>query len=150
MTKDVLVTVKGLQSMEDGNPPEEVEMVSKGEYYYKNGHHYIFYDEVVEGFTECNRNSIKISENSVEVKKKGLTNVQMIFEEQKKNITYYTTPFGNLQMGIAATKIDVKEQEKSLDVCIDYALEINAEHAADCQIAVSVREKDSGEFFLNM
>ena len=42
MTKDVLVTVKGLQSMEDGSPPEEVEMVARGEYYYKNGHHYIF------------------------------------------------------------------------------------------------------------
>lgn len=26
MTKDVLVTVKGLQSMEDGSPPEEVEL----------------------------------------------------------------------------------------------------------------------------
>ena len=69
MTKDVLVTVKGLQSMEDGSPPEEVEMVAKGEYYYKNGHHYIFYNETIEGFTEQNRNSIKISENSVEVKK---------------------------------------------------------------------------------
>lgn len=63
MTKDVLVTVKGLQSMEDGSPPEEVEMVAKGEYYYKNGHHYIFYNETIEGFTEQNRNSIKISEN---------------------------------------------------------------------------------------
>ena len=31
MTKDVLVTVKGLQSMEDGSPPEEVEMVARGE-----------------------------------------------------------------------------------------------------------------------
>ena len=149
MTKDVLVTVKGLQSMEDGSPPEEVEMVAKGEYY-KNGHHYIFYNETIEGFTEQNRNSIKISENSVEVKKKGLTNMQMIFEEQKKNISYYATPFGNLQMGIAATNIDIKEQEKSLELCIDYALEINGEHAADCQIAVSVKEKGSGEFSLNM
>ena len=42
MTKDVLVTVKGLQSMEDGSPPEEVEMVARGEYYYKNGHHIFF------------------------------------------------------------------------------------------------------------
>ena len=147
MTKDVLVTVKGLQSIEAGEP-EEVEMVSRGDYYYKNGHHYIFFDEVVEGFTESTRNSIKVSDNSVEVKKKGLTNVQMIFEENKKNLTYYATPFGNLQMGIAATKIDVKEQEKSLDISIDYALEINAQHAADCRICVNVRQKDAGEFSL--
>mgnify|MGYP002237921444 FL=1 len=74
--------------------------------------------------------------------------MQMIFEENKKNLTYYATPFGNLQMGIAATKIDVKEQEKSLDISIDYALEINAEHAADCRICVNVRQKDAGEFSL--
>ena len=43
MTKDVLVTVKGLQSIEAGEP-EEVEMISRGDYYYKNGHHYIFFD----------------------------------------------------------------------------------------------------------
>ena len=70
MTKDVLVTVKGLQSIDAGEP-EEVELVSKGDYYYKNGHHYIFFDEAVEGFTESTRNSIKVSENSVEVKRKG-------------------------------------------------------------------------------
>ena len=141
MTKDVLVTVKGLQSIDAGEP-EEVELVSKGDYYYKNGHHYIFFDEAVEGFTESTRNSIKVSENSVEVKRKGLTNVQMIFEENKKNLTYY------LQMGIAATKIDVKEQPEGLDISIDYALEINAEHAADCRISVNVRQKDAGEFSL--
>ena len=50
MTKDVLVTVKGLQSIDAGEP-EEAELVSKGDYYYKNGHHYIFFDEAVEGFT---------------------------------------------------------------------------------------------------
>ena len=150
MTKDVLVTIKGLQSLEETSDAEEVELVAKGDYYFKNGHHYIFFEERIEGFTEPTKNSIKISGNSVEVKKKGLTNVQMIFEENKKNLTYYATPFGNLQMGIAATKIDNKEQENSLDLLIDYALEINAEHAADCQISVNVKEKGAGEFSLGM
>lgn len=150
MTKDVLVTIKGIQSVEETQNPEEVEVVAKGDYYYKNGHHFIFFDEVTEGFSEPTKNSIKVSKNSVEVKKKGNTNVQMIFEENKKNLTYYATPFGNLQMGIAATKIDVQEKEESLNICIDYALEINAEHAADCQISVNVRQKDAGNFSLKM
>lgn len=150
MTKDVLVTIKGFQGISLEEEPEEVELVSKGDYYYKNGHHYIFFEEAAEGFTESTKNSIKVTPNSVEVKKKGLTNVQMIFEENKKNLTCYVTPFGNLQMGIAATRIDVKEQEESLDICIDYALEINAEHAADCRISVNVRQKDAEGFSLGM
>lgn len=150
MTKDVLVTIKGLQSLEEEGSPEEVEMVAKGDYYFKNGSHFIFFDEVMEGFQKPTKNSIKISPNCVEVKKKGVTNVQMIFQENKKNLTYYATPFGSLQMGIAAAKIDVQVKEESLDVCIDYALEINEEHAADCQIAVNVRAKDAGDFSLQM
>lgn len=148
MTKDVLISVKGLQNPGDGQEPEEVEVVAKGDYYLKNGHHFIYFDEVLEGFPEPVKNSIKITEKSVEVKKKGAPSVQMIFEENKKNFTYYATPFGSLQMGIAATKIQVQEEEDNLDLCIDYALEINGEHVADCEIAVNVKAKNAGNFSL--
>lgn len=150
MTKDVLVTIRGMQNLEEAGDPEEVELVAKGNYYFKNGHHFIFFDEMTEGISEPTKNSIKISAGSVEVKRKGAANVQMIFEENKKNLTYYATPFGNLQMGISATRIDLREEEENLDLCIDYALEINAEHAADCQIYVNVKPKSSGHFSLHM
>ena len=35
----------------------------------------------------------------------------MIFEKGKKNLTYYYTPFGSIQIGIDATSIEVKETE---------------------------------------
>ena len=149
MEKDVLVTIKGLQTLENIDNPEEVELVAKGDYYYRNGHHYIFFEEMTEGFPQPTKNTIKITDKSVEVKKKGVTNVQMIFEENKKNLTYYATPFGNLQMGIAATKIAVKEEEQGLDLAI-YALEINAEHAADCQIQINVKPKVPGNLSLDV
>lgn len=148
MTKDVLISIKGLQNLGESQDPEEVEVVAKGEYYLKNGHHFIYFDEVMEGVPEPVKNSIKITEKGVEVKKKGAANVQMIFEESKKNFTYYETPFGALSMAFAATKIDVAESEENLDVCIDYALEVNGEHVADCEIAVNVKAKNAGNFSL--
>ena len=39
MEKDVLVTIRGLQTLEKIENPEEVELVAKGDYYYRNGHH---------------------------------------------------------------------------------------------------------------
>lgn len=84
----------------------------------------------------------------VEVQKKGLTNTHMIFEEAKKNLTYYATPFGDMQMGISATRIDVQEQEENIDILIDYALEINDIHTADCQICVNVKPQAAGNFHL--
>ncbi|HIZ64970.1 MAG TPA: DUF1934 domain-containing protein [Candidatus Blautia pullicola] len=148
MTKDVLVTIKGVQSLEDIEEQEDVEVVAKGDYYYRNGHHFIMFDEMSDEDYQTTKNTIKITEKSVEVRRKGAANVQMIFEENKKNLTYYATPFGNLQMAVAATKIDFKEKEESLDLIIDYALEINSQHAADCQISLCVRPKAEGCFSL--
>ena len=149
MTKDVLVTIKGVQSLEDIEEQEDVEVVAKGDYYYRNGHHFIMFDEMSDEDYQTTKNTIKITEKSVEVRRKGAANVQMIFEEEnKKNLTYYATPFGNLQMAVAATKIDFKEKEESLDLIIDYALEINSQHAADCQISLCVRPKAEGCFSL--
>ena len=42
MTKDVLITISGVQMLDDDD--EDVEMVTRGDYYQKNGKHYIMYD----------------------------------------------------------------------------------------------------------
>ena len=93
-------------------------------------------------------NLIKLQENCMEVTKRGLTNTHMVFEEQKKNMTYYDTPFGNLLVGIAATNVSMKESEEQIDVKVNYALEINYEHLADCTIDVKVRSRDGGQLHI--
>ena len=40
-----------------------------GEYYFRNGTHYIKYDEMMEGFAEKTQNLIKIKDHSVELEK---------------------------------------------------------------------------------
>ena len=78
----------------------------------------------------------------MEVRKKGLVNTHMVFEQGKKNVAFYTTPFGTLQMGIAATNLEFKENEGSLDMKVDYALEMNEGHVADCCLSILVEEKN--------
>ena len=70
MTKDVLITISGVQMLDEEDA--DVEMVTRGDYYQKNGKHYILYDEVMEGFDGRVRNVIKISPNSVDIIKKGV------------------------------------------------------------------------------
>ena len=74
MKKDVLVTVRGMQSIESVDGSEEVEMVAKGNYYFRNGHHFICYEEMSEGFDKPTKSMIKIADNVVEVDKKGVMN----------------------------------------------------------------------------
>lgn len=147
MTKQVLLTIAGLQYMgEEMNDP--VEIVTAGDYYNRNGKHYILYDEVVEGCTGHIQNTIKVGDECLEVMKKGLSNVHMIFEKNKKNMSCYTTPFGSMTIGILASDIDVKESEKNIDIEVKYSLEVNYEHFADCSIQMNIKAKDAGDFSL--
>ena len=51
MTKDVLLRIQGLQFLQEENEnPEPVEMITSGDYYKRNGKHYVLYDEEMEGF----------------------------------------------------------------------------------------------------
>ena len=93
-------------------------------------------------------NYIKMSPQGVEVRKQGLVNVHMVFEQGKKNMTFYSTPYGTLQMGIAATGLELEEKEDGINMKVDYALEMNEEHVADCYLTVQAQSKHSSEFTL--
>ncbi|MCF2641589.1 DUF1934 domain-containing protein [Roseburia hominis] len=147
MTKDVLLSIKGLQFANEQDT-EPVEVITSGDYYKRNGKHYILYDEVMEGFEGVTKNIIKLKENCLDVTKKGVTNVHMMFEKNKKNITYYNTPFGSIMIGIDAKDIKIEEKEESILVNVSYGLEVNYEHMADCNIVMNIQSKESGKFNL--
>ena len=147
MTNQVLLTIAGLQFM-DGEEESPVEVVTTGDYYYRNGKHYILYDEPVEGYSGHIQNTIKIGANKLEVLKKGLSRVHMVFEKDKKNMSFYTTPFGALSVGILTHQIEIKESETDIDVKVGYSLDINEKYLAACSIRLNVKSKDVKDFRL--
>ena len=150
MTKDVLLKISGLQfaAEQDDSDLEPVEIIAPGQYYYKNGKHYIFYDEFMEGFDSVTKNVLKLKEDCLEITKKGTANVHMVFEKDKKNMTCYTTPFGSLMMGIDAKDITVEETDGQINAQVEYALDVNYEHLANCKIRLQVQSKDVDRFAL--
>ncbi len=148
MTRDVLVSISGLQTelaagieMEDAGEDEPIEVVTPAQYFCKNGKHYILYDEVSEGISGTTKNKIKITgDECMEVMKSGVTNSHMIFEKNKKNFTYYQTPFGQMLVGIRTKNMEVNVSEKNIDVSVDYELDVNHEPLADCEIKLNIME----------
>lgn len=147
MTKEVLLSVTGLQ-LSPNQESDTVEMITPGEYYFRNGKHYFLYDEVMEGFDQITKNVIKVAPDYMELTKKGVTNVHMIFEKNKKNVTYYYTPFGSILIGIDAKKVAIEENENSICVDVDYGLEMNYEFLADCHIKIDAKQRGAAEFRL--
>ena len=135
MTKDVLVSISGMHMnilTEQKDEDEEIEVVTPASYYCRNGKHYIIYDEVVEGTPGTIKNKIKISGDSVvEIMKSGLSNAHMVFEKNRKNLTYYRTPYGQMLVGLNTRNMEIRVADDEIDVRVDYELDVNHEPFAD-------------------
>lgn len=143
MTEKVIVSLKGLQSMgeETGEP---IELVSHGTYRFEDGNHVIQYEEVDEEEQKITNVSVVANESHVQIVKQGLNNVEMIFHENQKTISCYQTPYGELAIGIDTAGIRVTEFGDSMEIALEYGLDMNNSHVADCSIEMKIASKDAG------
>lgn len=148
MTKEVLLTLQGLQFDQREVDSDKIEMVTVGDYFKKNDRHYVVYEEITEGFEQPTKNRLKFSDHMVELTRNGLVNVHMVFQENKKNMSNYNTPFGQILVGIDTKRISIDEKEDNIVVDVDYALDINYEFLSDCHIKIDIRSKENSGFTL--
>lgn len=148
MTRDVLIRISGMQFMDSENESDDVEVITTGDYFRKNGKHYIIYDEVMDGFEGNVRNTVKISPEILDIRKQGVANAHMVFEQDKKNMTRYATPMGDMMVEVSTNRIQVDEQEDSLKVMVEYSLGINYQHISECNITMDVCSKNKAELRL--
>lgn len=143
MEKEVLIHVSGLHMLVEGEDQGPVEIVVPGLHYFKNGSHYLRYEEILEDGGKPTVNYVKMSPGALEVRKTGMVDVHMVFEHGKKNTAFYSTPFGTVQLGIAATNLEMNETDDTIDIKVDYALDMNEEHVADCCLCIQAQSKAS-------
>jgi len=148
MTRDVLIRISGFQMLE--NEQDNIEVITPGDYFLKNGKHYILYDEIIEGFEGVVKNTIKVAPDSMDIRKSGISNVRMSFETDKKSISCYATPIGEMMIGINTNHISVDESADSLKIRVDYSLDINYEHISDHEISIDVYSKEKADLNLTV
>lgn len=132
------MTLQGLQTDQGREDADQIETVANGDYYRRNDKHYVIYEEVAEGFEQPTRNRLKFSEDIVELSRSGPINVHMVFQENKKNLTSYNTPFGQILMGIDTKKIQIQEQEDHIVMEVEYLLYANDEFLSDCRMKINI------------
>lgn len=145
MTEEVLVRVTGIQSSpeESQTSEEPISIVTSGRFYTENGERYVQYEEIYEEAEMSAVNTVKLHPEVLEVNKSGAINVQMIFQENRKNMSMYGTPFGEIEMGISTTSYTMHETDDRIDLDVKYALEMNGEHAADCELKLEIMARGS-------
>ena len=68
----------------------------------------------------------------------------MIFEKNKKNLTYYKTLYGQMLVGLNTRNMEIEVLDETIKVRVDYELDENHEPLANCKIRMNIESKVSG------
>lgn len=139
MKKDVKISISGIHS---NSEEETVEVVSMGEMYETDEQICISYeeaaDEAVGVDCEIVKSMLKVKPDQIEIIKKGATETHMVFIEDRDTLSYYSTPFGELEVAIHTDRLERRETGKGFQILLEYALEVNAAHMSDCNVDIKV------------
>ena len=102
MERNVYISIRGLHQMEDEDGAEEnVEIVSPGEYFVRNGKQYVTYQEILGDGQDSRQAVIKLDGSAVYVTHPGRIGAQIRFEAGKRNMMVYGSPFGVMELGVS-------------------------------------------------
>ena len=113
MNEEVIISIKGLRVTEDTD--EDVEVITPGKYYLKNGKHYLLYDEIDEESGKTIKNMIKITSEYVEVTKRGGISSKLCFQEEKSYQSIYSTMFGEFLMETKTDAVMLDESDEVIE-----------------------------------
>ena len=103
--KNIMLKIIGKQLSKNGSK-EVVELITEGKYYSKGDATYLIYRETeLSGVQGCTT-TLKITDDSINMKRFGAASSEIKFEKGKRFNTHYNTPYGNIEMEVLTKKIE--------------------------------------------
>lgn len=144
MEKNVIISIKGEHAY-PGQEQEVVELVTAGKLSDQPGGGFLLtYQESEVTGLEGTVTTIQVNGPRVTMMRAGAFNSQMIFEEGRRHLSMYDTPYGALSVGINTRKMRAAIDKSGGDITIDYGLEIDHGAAGDNRFHITVREPGAG------
>lgn len=141
MTKDILLTISGLHET-DGEADAPVEVISPGQYFLKNGKHYILFEEVLEGLEGSVKSTLKFTKDQVEFIRTGAASARLIFQKDQEHRALYQTPMGPLMISVYTEDIISKIEDDQMDLEIVYSLKAEEQILTESTVRIHVCQKE--------
>ena len=124
MQDNVIISIKGRQVTENG--PDEIELVTAGRMVRTEaGEFTVSYQESELTGLEGTTTLLRSDGPRITLLREGTVNSQMVFEEGRRHLSMYETPYGALSVGINTRRVRNTIGESGGDLEIDYAIEID-------------------------
>ena len=138
MSRKASIKVSGLHTSDAYDEDENIEVISIGTYSKRNGTHFIKYDEQAANPEEINHNLIKIAPQQIEIITRGAGMTHMVFRIGEKVTSFYSTPFGGMNISVDTYDMNLTEEDNIIAVDISYGLEVNLDYVAECKVHIEI------------
>lgn len=140
MKKDVLIEIKGVYR-QDGDE-DQIELLTTGSYYKRNGHYYIAYDESEATGFEGTHTVLKVEDSDrVTLLRTGTAKSQLIIERGIRHQCHYDTGFGPMTIGVSGDRVVSTLSDQGGRLEFTYSLDVNTLLASENSISINVREQ---------
>ncbi|MCD8189480.1 MAG: DUF1934 domain-containing protein [Clostridiales bacterium] len=138
-TKDVFISILGLQDYE-GTDGDSVELTTAGKLTRTaRGYHLSYQESALTGMEGIQTN-IEVSPNLVMLTRTGQVCSEMVFEKGVRHLSLYDTPFGSLEVGVAARSIHSTIGDRGGELEVNYSINIDHRLAGENSFSLKVRE----------
>lgn len=137
--KNVMISIRGYQSYE-GNEDDSMSLLTEGRLAQTEDGYQLSYEETELTGMEGTTTTFQIQGPRVTLLRTGSVCSQMVFEEGRRHLSLYSTPYGNLEVGVSTSRLRSTINPQGGKLEIDYSIEIDHALAGRNAFRISVRE----------
>ena len=139
MKTPVVLSITGRQKYAD-QEPETIELVTEGLMSFENGGWDITYEESALTGLEGVTTTFRVEPGKVTLSRVGKLTSQMVFQEGRRHMSMYNTPYGAIEIGISTRHLMADLHAQGGNIEIDYAIEVDHALAGRNIFQINVKE----------
>ena len=143
MGKEVVISIKGIQKYE-GALPDVVELVTEGRLAREGDSYTLSYQESELTGLEGTLTTIQVDGGQVTLLRVGEFNSQLVFQEGRRHLSVYNTPYGAMSVGVHSRHLLAELNDQGGDIEVDYEIEVDHAMAGRNIFRINVKEAAIG------
>lgn len=137
--KNAIITITD-RHIQDGEE-YTCELTTSGSFEITENGCIINYVETDEEMTDCHTKLTVVGSQKITMTRTGKYNTEMVFEKDRRHRCCYSTPYGEMMMGIYANLISNEIGENGGILKFAYAIDFNNTPASENELVINVAEK---------
>lgn len=141
MEKEVIISIKGMQKYE-GTPPDVIELVTEGRLARDGEGYTLSYQESELTGLGGTLTTIQVEDGQVTLMRMGEFNSQLVFQEGRRHLSMYNTPYGAMTIGVNTRHLLAELTDQGGDIEVDYSVEVDHALAGRNIFRINVKEAE--------